>query len=99
MATRIIGLDVSKAFLDGYLAGTRRSFRVANDAEGIARLAEELTDTRACLIVMEASGGGACPPAGRAGPVGALGAPRTDGAGPADGDRQPIARRARDPSA
>ena len=44
MEQEIIGLDVSKAWLDGYAPATGQRFRVSNDPAG-------------CLVVMEASGG------------------------------------------
>ena len=54
---QVIGLDVSKDFLDGHVAGTGRRLRVANDPSGIARLVHELGTSSGCLVVMEASGG------------------------------------------
>jgi transposase len=54
---RIVGLDVSKAWLDGYLPGSGRRLRVSNDAAGIQELVRTLGDTAGCLVVMEASGG------------------------------------------
>ena len=56
--SRSVGLDVSKAWLDGYLSGSGRRLRVSNDAAGIRALVRSLRrrDT-ACLVVMEASGG------------------------------------------
>ena len=53
----IVGLDVSKAWLDGYLPGAGRPLRVSNDAAGIAELLQSLADPSGCLVVMEASGG------------------------------------------
>ena len=53
----IIGLDVSKAWLDGYLPGAVRPLRVGNDAAGIRALVRSLGDHAGCLVVMEASGG------------------------------------------
>ena len=54
---QIVGLDVSKAWLDGYLPGSSRRLRVSNDAAGIRVLVRSLGDHAACLVVMEASGG------------------------------------------
>ena len=53
----IVGLDVSKAWLDGYLPGAGRPLRVSNDAAGIRALVRSLGDHAGCLVVMEASGG------------------------------------------
>ncbi len=53
----IVGLDVSKAWLDGYLPGAGRPLRVSNDAAGIEELLQSLADPGGCLVVMEASGG------------------------------------------
>jgi transposase len=57
MAQQVIGLDVSKAWLDGYLASSGRRLRVSNDAAGIQELVQSLGDACGCLVVMEASGG------------------------------------------
>ena len=54
---RIVGLDVSKAWLDGYLTNGGRRLRVSNDAAGIQTLVRTLGDGAGCLVVMEASGG------------------------------------------
>ena len=54
---QIVGLDVSKAWLDGYLPGSSRRLRVSNDAAGVRTLVRSLGDHAACLVVMEASGG------------------------------------------
>ena len=53
----IVGLDVSKAWLDGYLAPSGRRLRVGNDGQGVADLVQALGDHAGCLVVMEASGG------------------------------------------
>ena len=52
----IVGLDVSKAWLDGYLAPSGRRLRVGNDGQGVADLVQALGDHAGCLVVMEASG-------------------------------------------
>ena len=58
MEQQIVGLDVSKAWLDGYLASSGRRLRVSNDAAGHRRtLVRTLGDRAGCLVVMEASGG------------------------------------------
>ena len=57
MEQQIVGLDVSKAWLDGYLASSGRRLRVSNDAAGIQALVRTLGDGVGCLVVMEASGG------------------------------------------
>jgi transposase len=53
----MVGVDVSKAWLDVHVAGSKRQFRVANDAAGIAELVERLGGGSAIRVVMEASGG------------------------------------------
>ena len=57
MEQQIVGLDVSKAWLDGYLASSGRRLRISNDAAGIQALVRTLGDGAGCLVVMEASGG------------------------------------------
>ena len=57
MEQQVVGLDVSKAWLDGYLANSGRRLRVSNDAAGIRELVRTLGDGTGCLVVMEASGG------------------------------------------
>ena len=57
MEQQIVGLDVSKAWLDGYVASSGRRLRVGNDAGGVQELVRALGDRAACLVVMEASGG------------------------------------------
>ena len=57
MEQQIVGLDVSKAWLDGYLASSGRRLRISNDAAGIQTLVRTLGETAGCLVVMEASGG------------------------------------------
>jgi transposase len=54
---RIVGLDVSKHWLDGYCSGSGLRLRVRDDVAGIDDLARELAGGTACLVVMEASGG------------------------------------------
>ena len=50
---QIVGLDVSKAWLDGYLPGSSRRLRVSNDAAGVRTLVRSLVrslgDHAACL--------------------------------------------------
>ena len=57
MEQQVVGLDVSKAWLDGYLSGSGRRLRVSNDAAGIWLLIDAAGHDTACLVVMEASGG------------------------------------------
>ena len=57
MEQQVIGLDVSKAWLDGYLSGSGRRLRVGNDAAGVRALIAAAGCDTACLVVMEASGG------------------------------------------
>lgn len=57
MEREIVGLDVSKAWLDGYVPATGRRLRVGNDPAGIDRLVKSLADADGSLVVMEASGG------------------------------------------
>jgi transposase len=57
MEQQIVGLDVSKAWLDGYVAATAKRLRVKNDPAGIGELLQSLGDPAGCLVVMEASGG------------------------------------------
>ena len=57
MEQQVIGLDVSKAWLDGYLSASGRRLRVGNDAAGVRALVRSLGERAACLVVMEASGG------------------------------------------
>jgi transposase len=57
MEQQVVGLDVSKAWLDGYLSGSGRRLRVSNDAAGIRLLIDAAGHDTACLVVMEASGG------------------------------------------
>jgi transposase len=54
---RVIGIDVSKARLDGYCLADGRRLAVGNDAAGIAALADRLDLGARDLLVMEASGG------------------------------------------
>ena len=55
--TLIVGLDVSKHWLDGHLSGDGRRLRMANDTAGVAALRAALPGDPGCLVVMEASGG------------------------------------------
>jgi transposase len=57
MEREVVGLDVSKAWLDGYVPRRGRRLRVGNDAQGVAALVRALGDSNGCLVVMEASGG------------------------------------------
>ena len=57
MEQQVVGLDVSRAWLDGYLPGSGRRLRVSNDAAGIRALIDAAGCHAACLVVMEASGG------------------------------------------
>jgi transposase len=53
----MVGLDVSKAWLDVHVTGSKRPFRVTNDASGVAELVRRLGGGSAIRVVMEASGG------------------------------------------
>lgn len=53
----MVGMDVSKAWLDEHVADSKRHFRVTNDAPGVAELVERLGGGSAIRVVMEASGG------------------------------------------
>jgi transposase len=57
MEQEVIGLDVSKSWLDGYLPATGKRLRVSNDPGGIDRLLRSLANPGGSLVVMEASGG------------------------------------------
>ena len=52
-----VGVDVSKAWLDVGVWPGGHSFRVANDAAGVADLAQRLGAAKPCAVVLEASGG------------------------------------------
>ena len=52
-----VGIDVSKAWLDIARGGEEKVERVGNDAAGIVRLVEELSQMEKSLIVVEATGG------------------------------------------
>jgi len=57
-ASRVmVGLDVSKAWLDVHVTGRKRHFRVSNDKAGGAELVERLGGGSGIRVVMEASGG------------------------------------------
>lgn len=53
----VVGLDVSKAWLDVHVADGKRGFRVSNDRTGVAELLRRLAGGSAVRVVMEASGG------------------------------------------
>lgn len=53
----MVGLDVSKAWLDVHVTGSKRHFRVTNDASGVAELVRRFGGGSAIRVVMEASGG------------------------------------------
>ena len=53
----MVGVDVSKAWLDVHVAGRKRHFRVANDPAGVAELVDRLGGGSGIRVVMEASGG------------------------------------------
>ena len=57
MEQQVIGLDVSKAWLDGYVPARAGRLRVRNDAAGVGELVRSLDDAAGWLVVMEASGG------------------------------------------
>ncbi len=53
----MVGVDVSKAWLDVHVTDGKRQFRVTNDASGVAELVRRLGGGSAIRVVMEASGG------------------------------------------
>lgn len=53
----VVGLDVSKAWLDVHVTGGKRPFRLTNDAAGVAELVRRLGGGSGIRVVMEASGG------------------------------------------
>jgi transposase len=57
MEQQVVGLDVSKAWLDGYVPATGKRLRVSNDPAGIEDLLQSLDDPAGCLVALEASGG------------------------------------------
>jgi len=52
-----VGIDVSKARLDGHCRPDGSTFREPNDEPGIAAVVDRLTALRPALIVLEATGG------------------------------------------
>jgi len=52
-----VGIDVSKAYLDVAFGLTDESQRFTNDEKGISQLEKLLTERKAELVVMEATGG------------------------------------------
>jgi transposase len=52
-----VGIDVSKAQLDGHIRPTTEAFQVANTEAGIAALVQRLQQLQPTLVVMEATGG------------------------------------------
>jgi transposase len=57
MQQPFVGIDVSKARLDGALRPENTSFSYANDPEGITAVVDQLQALRPALIVVEATGG------------------------------------------
>ena len=53
----MVGVDVSKAWLDVHVTDGTRQFRVSNDASGVAELVRRFGGGSAIRVVMEASGG------------------------------------------
>ena len=53
----MVGVDISKAWLDVHVADGKRQFRLTNDASGVAELVRRLGGGSAIRVVMEASGG------------------------------------------
>ena len=53
----MVGLAVSKAWLDVHMTGNKRHFRVTHDASGVAELVRRLGGGSAIRVVKEASGG------------------------------------------
>ncbi|MBD2038839.1 IS110 family transposase [Leptolyngbya sp. FACHB-321] len=52
-----VGIDVSKAQLDGHIRPTAAAFQVSNTEAGIATLVQRLQQLQPVLVVMEATGG------------------------------------------
>ena len=52
-----VGIDVSKARLDGCVWPAQESFTTPNDTDGIEKLVSELLEKRPALVVLEATGG------------------------------------------
>jgi transposase len=55
--SKVVGIDVSKAQLDGAIAPEGKSFSDPNNDAGIAALVERLKQLKPDLVVMEATGG------------------------------------------
>lgn len=53
----VVGIDVSKARLDGYLSGQDTSFATTNDEAGIGELIAQVQAAQPTLVVLEATGG------------------------------------------
>jgi transposase len=53
----IVGIDVSKAFLDVYIASSGDTLRISNDCQGLDSLTERLSSLETPLVVLEATGG------------------------------------------
>jgi transposase len=54
---RVVGIDVSEAWLDIAVRPDGESWRTANDADGVAALVARLTPLAPTLVVLEATGG------------------------------------------
>lgn len=52
-----VGIDVSKARLDGCVWPAQESFAAPNDMDGIEKLVSELLEKKPALLVLEATGG------------------------------------------
>src|SRR5689334_7466715 len=65
-----VGIDVSKARLDGHCRPDGSTFHQANDEPGIAALVDRLTALRPALVVLEATGGLEAPLAAALGAAG-----------------------------
>lgn len=52
-----VGIDVSKAQLDGHIRPAAAAFQVSNTEAGIATLGQRLQQLQPVFIVMEATGG------------------------------------------
>jgi transposase len=53
----VVGIDVSKAQLDVHVAPSGEAWSAANDAEGLAALAERLLELKPQVVALEATGG------------------------------------------
>jgi transposase len=53
----VVGIDVSKSFLDVAMLSSKKVWRVSNDAAGVDQLRKQLTEAAPELVILEATGG------------------------------------------